>query len=292
MLLALRVCDPAIGEGAFLVEIVARARRSDSCARRAPRRVASAASRRRHRSARRRRGARGRRRASSVPACLRCASTCASAMRSDRLAAGSTRSSRIRRTCGRSCSRTKPALRRFASYDGVADLYVYFVELAHRIAPAATASIVPNKWMTAAYGRPLRELLAREQQRRRHRRFRARLPLFGDADAFPCIVWGSAASAPDRSARLASRDRRASPMRSPRRRSSTRASAWQSRAVAHRRSPTTPRCSIGSPRAGRRSRDVVPERPSRGVVTGCNRAFVIDARRATRCSPTSPRPLR
>src|SRR5690606_17850411 len=54
----------------------------------------------------------------------------------------------------------KQALRAFAAYDGVADLYVYFIELAQRIADRFCL-IVPNKWMTAAYGRPLRELLAR-----------------------------------------------------------------------------------------------------------------------------------
>src|SRR5690606_28444307 len=54
----------------------------------------------------------------------------------------------------------KAALRGFASYDGVADLYVYFIELAHRIAERFCL-IVPNKWMTAAYGRRLREFLSR-----------------------------------------------------------------------------------------------------------------------------------
>src|SRR3954470_25049819 len=57
----------------------------------------------------------------------------------------------------------KRVLSRFASYDGVADLYVYFIELAHRLLrpEGRYCVIVPNKWMTAAYGRSLRELLAR-----------------------------------------------------------------------------------------------------------------------------------
>ena len=50
--------------------------------------------------------------------------------------------------------RRKHALRAVRGYDGVADLYVYFVELAHRIVrPGGRyCLIVPNKWLTAAYG--------------------------------------------------------------------------------------------------------------------------------------------
>src|SRR4029079_2867444 len=55
----------------------------------------------------------------------------------------------------------KSALRGFASYDGVADLYVYFIELAHRIG-RRYCLITPNKWLTAAYGRPLRAWLAEQ----------------------------------------------------------------------------------------------------------------------------------
>src|SRR5207244_2602833 len=90
----------------------------------------------------------------------------------------------------------KPALRRFAAYDGVADLYVYFVELAHRVLRRGGryCMIVPNKWMTAAYGRPLRELLARERSVEGIVDFARALPLFGDADAFPSIVWGELGS--------------------------------------------------------------------------------------------------
>src|SRR5262249_48222152 len=84
----------------------------------------------------------------------------------------------------------KRALRSFEAYDGVADLYVYFVELALRIA-RRSCLIVPSKWLTAAYGQPLRELLARHASLERVVDVGA-LPVFDDADAFPCIIAGTA----------------------------------------------------------------------------------------------------
>ena len=274
-LLALRVCDPAIGEGAFLVEIVrvlAEALGRPRCAR-ARRRALHR--RRRYRSACGRRGARCGRESSSARRCPRCASSCASAMRSRSTGAAvrcARRESAVRaagaaREQGARCARSR-------AYDGVADLYVYFVELAHRIGGRRRyCLVVPNKWMTAAYGRPLRELLARAQQRRGHRRFRA-AALFGDADAFPCIVWGTSGGATTPIARGARRAADASPSALDERRRSRRA-RWR----ASRGTSTTPddAAAARSPRARCRTLgDVVPGRPSRGVVTGCNRAFVID----------------
>src|SRR5262249_27903952 len=101
----------------------------------------------------------------------------------------------------------KPLLRQFASYDGVADLYVYFVELAHRLVrPGGRYCLItPNKWLTAAYARPLRTHLATLRSVEGIVDL-ARHPLFGEADAFPCIVWGAVGAtseAPIRAARLA-----------------------------------------------------------------------------------------
>ncbi|MEO8845412.1 MAG: N-6 DNA methylase, partial [Kofleriaceae bacterium] len=85
---------------------------------------------------------------------------------------------------------TKHALRSFASYDGVADLYIYFIELAHRLTrPGGRyCVVVPRKFLTAAYARPLRTLLERE----------AHVDLvdvapdaFPAHDAFPIILAGA-----------------------------------------------------------------------------------------------------
>ena len=146
-------------------------------------------------------------------------------------------------------SATKHALRSFASYDGVADLYIYFIELAHRLTRAGGryCVVVPNKWLTAAYARPLRMLLERE----------ARVDLidvdphaFPEHDAFPIIVSGT----PTTRSRTA------------------RGEPWH-------------RDSINDAAVIRRWEQRFPAlgdtlTPARGVVTGCNRAFVID--RATR----------
>jgi Eco57I restriction-modification methylase/TaqI-like C-terminal specificity domain len=140
---------------------------------------------------------------------------------------------------------TKRALRTFASYDGVADLYVYFVELAHRLADRFCV-IVPQKWLTAAYGRPLRTLLERESMIN----FTDVDPgAFPNHDAFPVIVTGQRTPAKPASG-----------------------APW------HRDSQTDAeiicRWEQQFPALG----DTLT--PARGVVTGCNRAFVID--RATR----------
>lgn len=161
----------------------------------------------------------------------------------------------------------KASLRDYQVYDGVADLYVYFVELAHRIA-RRFCIVLPNKWMTAAYGRPLRELLAARGSVEGVIDFEA--GLFADADAFPCILWGTSAGAttPLRAGRATPPVARA--LDTGREHDRTR---WQSEpwhidtlddAAVFDRLRTLP--TLGS----------LVGRPSRGVVTGLNRAFVID----------------
>jgi adenine-specific DNA-methyltransferase len=160
----------------------------------------------------------------------------------------------------------KARLRGFEVYDGVADLYVYFVELAHRIA-RRFCIVVPNKWMTAAYGRPLREYLARRRSLEGLVDFEA--GLFSDADAFPCILWGTSAGAttPLRAGRA--KPPVADALASGHEHDRTR---WQSEPW-HIDSPD-------DAEVLERLRDLptlgsLVGQPSRGVVTGCNRAFVI-----------------
>jgi hypothetical protein len=199
---------------------------------------------------------------------------------------------RQERLAGAAGTAAKAKLRGFASYDGVADLYVYFVELAHRVLRpgGAYCLIVPNKWMTAAYGRPLRQFLAAQGSVDGIVDL-ARAPLFADADAFPCIVWGTTGAPSEARTRAGTRTISASrvdegvtvsdalrtTVEDPERavpRERWGAEPWHietpaERALLDRLARTWPPL-----------REVVRERPSRGVVTGLNRAFVID--RATR----------
>lgn len=281
-LLALRVCDPAIGEGAFLIEIVRvlgealaaggmpldRARRlvAEHCVHGVDidaRAVAAA-----HVAVESFVGAR-------VPALrehLRVGDALAIdwPVRFDALVGNPP-------YVRQELLANKAALRGFASYDGVADLYVYFIELAHRIADRFCL-IVPNKWMTAAYGRRLRELLSRAGTIAGVVDFARGLPLFSDADAFPCIVWGGAEPggtprAELRAARVVEPTRVADALAEPgivHARERWRADPWHiddpdDVALIDRLAARWPTLA-----------QVVPERPSRGVVTGCNRAFVID----------------
>jgi SAM-dependent methyltransferase len=173
----------------------------------------------------------------------------------------------------------KLELRRFASYDGVADLYVYFVELVHRLArPGGRFCLItPNKWLTAAYGRALRTHLAAQCSVEGIVDL-ARTTLFGDADAFPCIVWGSMGAAretPIRAARLpAGASIELEDVGAPHARERWRADPWHIDAPADR--ALIDRLETRWPPL----REIVAERPARGIVTGCNRAFVLD--RATR----------
>jgi SAM-dependent methyltransferase len=169
----------------------------------------------------------------------------------------------------------KPLLRQFASYDGVADLYVYFVELAHRLArPGGRFCLItPNKWLTAAYGRALRAHLAVQGSVEGIVDL-ARTALFGDADAFPCILWGSigvAREAPIRAARLPPGAAiELEDIGAPHARERWSAEPWHIDVPADRM--LIDRLETRWPPL----REIVGVGPARGVVTGCNRAFVLD----------------
>jgi hypothetical protein len=181
-----------------------------------------------------------------------------------------------------SLAATKPALRGYEVYDGVADLYVYFVELAHRIA-RRYCLIIPNKWMTAAYGRPLRRFLAAQRSVEGIVDFARALPLFPGADAFPCIVWGTV-GARTRAirARRATTDAVATELATP----GAPHARWRDEPW-HIDDPADHALMARLERAGRPLGEIIG-RPSRGVVTGFNRAFVIDGDTRARLLAAEP----
>ena len=84
----------------------------------------------------------------------------------------------------------KPYLQEhYESYDGMADLYVYFYEKGLKILkPNGMLSyIVTNKWFRAGYGEALRRFFAENSIFEKIVDF-GHAPIFKDADTFPCIV--------------------------------------------------------------------------------------------------------
>jgi hypothetical protein len=275
-LLALRICDPAIGEGAFLVEVL------DVLAGALVERGVDRADARRqvaqhciHGVDVDRRAVEAARAATGAPAsALAVGDALALDWDDARFDAVVANPPYVRQEW----LADKARLRELASYDGVADLYVYFIELANRLLRdgGRFCLIVPNKWLTVAYGEKLRAFLA-EAGSVDGVADLSRAQLFADADAFPCIVWGTRrtrASAPSTvravraSAVTAVGDALAGGEDVPRARWG--AGPWHldggnERALLERLERELPR--LG---------DVVTGKPARGVVTGCNRAFVID----------------
>lgn len=75
------------------------------------------------------------------------------------------------------------------TYDGMADLYVYFYQQGLRLTRAGgrMSYIVTNKWMRAGYGQSLRTYFAHEGALERIIDF-GHAPIFPDAEVFPCIL--------------------------------------------------------------------------------------------------------
>lgn len=78
----------------------------------------------------------------------------------------------------------------YASYHGMADLYVYFYELGLRLLrPGGRLSyIVTNKWMKAGYGEPLRRFFAERSWMESVVDFGHAKQIFEQADVFPSIL--------------------------------------------------------------------------------------------------------
>lgn len=359
-ILALRVCDPAIGEGVFLVEAVrvladalvqawereaptmTRAAREHGIATKADRDAAADASAASHRapplldaSAPGDRDAWGREaRAAVVARCIVGVDIDARAVAAAREALGAGEDVlRVEDATTLDWARvfpedfarggfdlvvgnppyirqerlgSKAALRGYATYHGVADLYVYFIELAHRVLRprGRYCLIVPNKWLTVAYARPLRAFLA-EQASVEGVVDLSRAKLFADADAFPCIVWGAIGSSMPRGPIVAARPDGDTPVARALRDAEAMSAAHAPSAHTTSAAALLPRVAWGaepwhiessSERAllariearWPRLREVVPGRASRGVVTGLNRAFVIDRETRARLLEQEP----
>jgi len=81
------------------------------------------------------------------------------------------------------------AQQNFETYAGTADLYIYFIEEAHKLLKPGGyfGMIVSNKWMRSNYGKALRDFLSRECTLVEIVDF-GELPVFQDAATFPVIL--------------------------------------------------------------------------------------------------------
>jgi type I restriction-modification system DNA methylase subunit len=85
----------------------------------------------------------------------------------------------------------KPHLQtRYRAFDSVADLYVYFYELAlNRLKPGGRMGfVVTNKWIKAGYAEALRRMFAEAAWVESIIDFGHAKQIFPDADVFPCIL--------------------------------------------------------------------------------------------------------
>jgi type I restriction-modification system DNA methylase subunit len=84
----------------------------------------------------------------------------------------------------------KPYLQEnYQTYDGVADIYIYFYEKGlNLLKPAGIISyIVTNKWLRSGYGESLRRFFCQSSVFEQIIDF-GHAPIFEDADTFPCII--------------------------------------------------------------------------------------------------------
>jgi hypothetical protein len=174
----------------------------------------------------------------------------------------------------------------YETFHGMADLYVYFYELGVRVLkPGGLLSfIVTNKWMKAGYGEPLRRFFSEKAWVRSVVDFGHAKQIFEEADVFPSIiVVEKPTEAPKpKTARLCAIPREQLRIDDlsvqiekegvDMRLSQLGVDAWQLEpsgviALLHKITGT-----------GKPLKAFAEVKPLRGVVTGCNEAFLIDSK--------------
>ncbi len=182
----------------------------------------------------------------------------------------------------------------YETYAGTADLYVYMIERGVKLlrAGGVYGIIVANKWLRAAYGRPLRRWL-KERQLDELIDF-GDLPVFQDAVTYPCVLIASRppADAPPRPDFTAAQvdtlnfndlHSHLHTRRHPLARARLDDGGW-SLAPASQQALLDKLRAAGQPLA-----DYVDGKIYRGVLTGLNEAFVIDSPTRARLIREDPR---
>ncbi|MBX9585236.1 MAG: Eco57I restriction-modification methylase domain-containing protein [Gemmataceae bacterium] len=172
----------------------------------------------------------------------------------------------------------------YRAYDGVADLYVYFYEpgLSLLKPGGRLGYVVTNKWMKAGYGENLRRLYADQAWVETVVDLGHNKEVFPDADVFPCILTARRpdATPPPESARVCVLPRELTRLYDPSAEVSERgATVPRARFGADPWTPEPPGVAalMDKLRAnGVPLKEFLGLGPLRGVVTGCNEAFIVD----------------
>jgi hypothetical protein len=185
----------------------------------------------------------------------------------------------------------------YEAFHGMADLYVYFYELGLRVLkPGGLLSfIVTNKWMKAGYGEPLRRFLSEKAWIRSVVDFGHAKQIFEEADVFPSIIVAEKPTATPnpKTARLCTIPReqlRIDDLSVQIEKDGAEMDLAQLGSDAWQLEPKAVFALLEKLRAsGKPLKSFTKMKPLRGVVTGCNDAFLIDSSKHAELIATDPR---
>jgi hypothetical protein len=174
----------------------------------------------------------------------------------------------------------------YESYHGMADLYVYFYELGVRLLkPGGFMSyIVTNKWMKAGYAEPLRRFFRDKAWVRSVVDFGHAKQIFEEADVFPCIIVAEKPTSDEKpkTARLCAIPReqlRIDDLSVQIEKEGAEMDAAQLAVESWQLEPLAVSSLLQKLRnTGKPLRAFAGVKPLRGIVTGCNDAFLINSK--------------
>lgn len=174
----------------------------------------------------------------------------------------------------------------YESFHGMADLYVYFYELGVRLLkPGGLMSyIVTNKWMKAGYGEPLRRFFSEKSWIKSVVDFGHAKQIFEEADVFPCIIVAEKPTSGEKpkTARLCTIPReqlRIDDLSMQIDREGAKMDVEQLGVASWQLEPAEVTALLSKVwQSGKPLKRFAGVKPLRGIVTGCNEAFLIDTK--------------
>jgi hypothetical protein len=185
----------------------------------------------------------------------------------------------------------------YESYHGMADLYVYFYELGVRLLrPGGFMSyIVTNKWMKAGYAEPLRRFFRDKAWVRSVVDFGHAKQIFEEADVFPCIIVAEKPTSEEKpkTARLCTIPReqlRIDDLSVQIEKEGAEMNVEQLGVESWQLEPQAVSSLLQKIRStGKPLNAFAGVKPLRGIVTGCNEAFLINSKTRTDIIKVDPK---